>query len=231
MTMTGKQRLLASMLGLTLTAWTGATMAQVGPEKQEWAAKDKPGDGVAEVVLQDGSTPMACRIEISLKGGPGCTKVMCKGEQTVMTDSAQSMMAAKKIALSVAKAHYTHFLQEEINSKRATDLIDAAIRNEGGPNPGTQASSGYVSSSTIREQASALIKGFTVVEDGFEKMGNQQVAYVIGGVSCMTQRAADNLSAGNRRDNSTPPAGAAGNAPLGEGAAVPARRRAGADQM
>jgi len=231
MMMTGKQRLLASMLGLTLASWMGSTMAQAGPEKKEWVLNDKPGDGVAEVVLQDGSTPMACRIEISLKGGPGCTKVMCKGEQTVMTASAQSMMAAKKIALSVAKAHYTHFLQEEINSKRVTDLIDAAIANEGGPNPGTQASSGYVSSSTIREQASALIKGFSVVEDGFEKMGNQQVAYVIGGVSCITQRAADNSSAGNRRDNSTPPPGAAGNAPLGEGAAVPSRRRAGADQM
>jgi hypothetical protein len=227
---TGNQSVLGTTLAMVLTLVTSTASAQAGPEKQEWGAKDKPGDGVAEIVLQDGSTPMACRMEVSVKGGPGCTKVMCKGEQTVMTQSAQSMMAAKKIALSVAKAHYTHFLQEEINSKRVTDLIDAAIANEGGPNPGTQASSGYVSSSTIREQASALIKGFAVIEDGFEKLGNQQVAYVIGGVSCLTQRGADNLSAGNRRDNSTPPPGAAGTAPS-EGAVVPSRRRAGADQM
>jgi hypothetical protein len=155
---------------------------------------------------------------------------MCKGEQVVMTQSPQSMMAAKQIAMSKAKAHYTHFLQEEINSKRVTDMIDAAISNEGGPNPGTQASSGYVTSGTIREQASALIKGFAIIEDGFEKMGNGQVAYVIGGASCMSQRAADNLSAGNRRDNSTPPPGGA---PAGQGepSTAPSRRRAGADQM
>lgn len=228
--MIGKPSLRLLLLASMLVVLSTQAAAQAGPEKRDWAAKDKPGDGVAEVVLSDGNTPMACRIEISLKGGPSCTKVMCKGEQVAMTGSAQSMLAAKKIALSQAKAHYTHFLQEEINSKRVTDTIDAAIRNEGGPTPGTQASSGYVSSSTIREQASALIKGFAVIEDGFEKLGTDQVAYVLGGVSCLTQRAADNMSAGNRRDNATPPGGVQADAPA-DAAAVPTRRRAGADQM
>ncbi len=232
--MTGKTKayLQLALSALVLTGIVSQAAAQAGPEKQDWAAKDKPGDGVAEVILQDGSTPMACRLEISVKGGNGCTKVMCKGEQVAMTSSAQSMLAAKKIALSQAKAHYVHFLQEEINSKRVTDTIDAAIKNEGGPTPGTQASSGYVTSSTIREQASGLIKGFVVIEDGFEKLGNDQVAYAIGGVSCLTQKGADNLSAGNRRDNSTPtPMAGQNGAAGGEPGVVPARRRAGADQM
>lgn len=227
----GKFTRSAVLLGFLL-AIAGIANAQGKEEYQTWTSKDKPGDGVAEVVLSDGPTPMACRVEVSVKGGPSCSKVMCKGEQTVMTASPQSMMAAKQIAMSKAKAHYTHFLQEEINSKRVTDLIDAAIANEGGPTPGTQASSGYTTAQTIREQASALIKGFAVIEDGFEKMGNGQVAYVIGGVSCLSQKAADNMSAGNRRDNSTPPSsGMGGGQSDGGPAAVPARRRAGADQM
>lgn len=228
--MTGKPSLRLFLCASMLAVLSTKVGAQAGPEKRDWAANDKPGDGVAEVVLSDGNTPMACRLEISVKGGPGCTKVMCKGEQVAMTGSAQSMLAAKKIALSQAKAHYTHFLQEEINSKRVTETIDAAIKNEGGPTPGTQTSSGYVSSSTIREQASALIKGFTVIEDGFEKLGTDQVAYVLGGVSCLTQRAADNMSAGNRRDNATPTGAAQADAPA-DAAPVPTRRRAGADQM
>ena len=227
--MTGKTRF-RQITALTLMFCATQAYAQAGPEKQEWIAMDRPGDGVAEVVLTDGTTPMACRLEISVKGGPGCTKVMCKGEQVVMTGSPQSMLAAKKIALSQAKAHYAHFLQEEINSKRVTDTIDAAIANEGSPTPGTQASSGYTSSTTIREQATALIKGFSVIEDGFEKMGNGSVAYAIGGVSCLTQRGADNLSAGNRRDNATPTAGSQGGIPS-DAAVTPTRRRAGADQM
>ena len=202
-------------------------LAQVGPEKKEWEAKDKPGDGVAEVLLPDGTTPMACRVEVSLKGGPGCTKIMCKGEQVVMTQSPQSMRAAKEIALTRAKAHYTHFLKEEIQSTRVTELIDKAISNEGGENPGTVTSSGYISSATIKEQASALIKGFTVVEDGIEQSGGGSIAYVIGGVSCMTQRAADNSSAGNKRDNSTN----SGAAPGKTRADSQQRRRAGNDQM
>jgi len=232
MTTVGKIIIRSSVLLVCLFAIAGMANAQGKEEYQTWTSKDKPGDGVAEVVLSDGPTPMACRVEISIKGGPNCSKVMCKGEQTVMTQSPQSMMAAKQIAMSKSKAHYTHFLQEEINSKRVTDLIDAAIANEGGPTPGTQASSGYMSAQTIREQASALIKGFAVIEDGFEKMGNGQIAYVIGGVSCLSQKAADNMSAGNRRDNSTPPPNMGG-ASQGEGgpATVPARRRAGADQM
>ncbi len=227
---TGK---LAAPLFMVFMVWAGMAShaaAQSGPEMRDWSAQNKPGDGVVEVVLTDGSTPMSCRLEISVKGGPGCTKVMCKGEQVVMTSSAQSVLAAKKIALSQAKAHYTHFLQEEINSKRVTETIDTAIANEGGQTPGTQTSSGYVSSSTVREQASALIKGFAVIEDGFESLGNQQVAYVIGGVSCLTQRAADNMNAGNRRDNA-----AYGNSGSAGGPAnammTPMRRRAGVDQM
>lgn len=229
--MTGKNRIRLLLSASALMVCVTQTAAQTGAEKQEWSAADKPGDGVAEVVLPDGSLPMACRIEISLKGGDGCTKVMCKGEQVVVImGSPQSMLAAKKIAMSQAKAHYTHFLKEEINSKRVTDTIDAAVSHEGGPTPGTQASSGYTSSSTIREQASALIKGFAVIEDGFEKMGNGSVAYAIGGVSCLTQRAADNLSAGNRRDNATPSSANQGGAPA-DAAMTPSRRRAGADQM
>ena len=232
MTTIGKFNPIGAALILCICVFAGVVNAQGKEEYQNWTAKDKPGDGVAEVLLSDGPTPMACRVEISVKGGPSCSKVMCKGEQVAATQSPQSMMAAKQIAMSKAKAHYTHFLQEEINSKRTTDLIDAAIVNEGGPTPGTQASSGYISGQTIKEQASALIKGFAVVEDGFEKMGNGQVAYVIGGVSCLSQKAADNMSAGNKRDNSTPPAGmGAGPKDDGGPAAVPARRRSGADQL
>lgn len=228
---TGKTFFRLALLALALTSFVSQASAQAGPESQGWNDKDKPGDGVAEVLVQDGNTPMACRLEISVKGGAGCTKVMCKGEQVAMTARPQSMMAAKKIAMSQAKAHYTHFLQEEINSKRVTDTIDAAISDEGGPTPGTKESNGYVSSSTIREQASALIKGFVVIEDGFEKMGDGQVAYAIGGVSCITQKGADNLSAGNRRDNADRAPAAQSGGASGDAAAVPARRRAGADQM
>lgn len=214
---------------LATSAHAQATKGIVaGEEMQQWKDKDKPGDGVAEVVLQDGNDPMACRIEISVKGGNNCTKVMCKGEAPVFTDSVQSKMAAKKIAMSTAKAHYVHFLQEEITSKRATDIINSAIKKEGGADAGTSATSGFVSADSIREQASAFIKGFSVVEDGYSKEGNDLVAYVIGGVSCMTQRAADNLSAGNKTNNATG-SGAGGTA--GGPAAVPSKRRAGADSM
>ena len=228
----GKFKTRGFALIFCLIAFAGVANAQGKEEYQTWTAKDKPGDGVAEVLLSDGPTPMACRVEISVKGGPSCSKVMCKGEQVAATQTPQSMMAAKQIAMSKAKAHYTHFLQEEINSKRTTDLIDAAIVNEGGPTPGTQASSGYTSAQTMREQASALIKGFAVIEDGFEKIGNGQVAYVIGGVSCLSQIAADNMSAGNKRDNSTPPTGSNSGTKSDVGpATVPARRRAGSDQL
>lgn len=202
-----------------------------GEEMQHWKDKDKPGDGVAEVVMQDGTDPMACRIEASVKGGNNCTKVMCKGEAPVFTESVQSKMAAKKIAMATAKAHYVHFLQEEITSKRATDMINSAIKKEGGADAGTSATSGYVNAESIREQASALIKGFSVVEDGYTKEGNDLVAYVIGGVSCMTQRAADNLSAGNKANNATTGSGSAAGGTAAGPAAVPSKRRAGADSM
>ena len=207
----------------------GASAQQGGAEMSNWSAKDKPGDGVVEVVLPDGDDPKACRLSVSAKGGASCPKVLCKGEQAVMTSSAQSKMAAKKIALASAKAHYVHFLQEEVNSRRVTDTIDAAIKNEGGANAGTTASSGYVTSATIREQASGMIKGFAVVEDGFYKDGDALIAYVIGGASCRTQVAADSLSAGNRSDTSHSQAQRAGGA--SDASTAPSRRRAGADQM
>ena len=232
MTTVGKFKTRSFALILFLFAFAGVANARGKEEYQTWTAKDKPGDGVAEVLLPDANTPMACRLEISVKGGPSCSKVMCKGEQVPATQSPQSMMAAKQIALSIAKSHYTHFVAEEINSKRSTDLIAAAIVNESGPNPGAQASNGSTFVQTVREQASALIKGFAVIEDGFEKIGNGQVAYVIGGVSCLSQIAADNMSAGNKRDNSTPPAGSNSGTKSDAGpATVPARRRAGSDQL
>ena len=217
---------------LATSAHAQATKGIVaGEEMQHWKDKDKPGDGVAEVVLQDGNDPMACRIEVSVKGGNNCTKVMCKGEAPVFTDSVQSKMAAKKIAMATAKAHYVHFLQEEITSKRATDIINSAIKKEGGADAGTSVTSGNVTADSIREQASALIKGFAVVEDGYSTEGKDLVAYVIGGVSCMTQRAADNLSAGNKTNNATTGSGSAAGGTAGGPAAVPSKRRAGADSM
>lgn len=193
---------LAAVLSLGSIAVHGQT-AQPGPEMKGWSAPDKPGDGKVEVVLSDGADPHGCRLAISAKGA-SCTKIMCKGEQAIFTNSSQSIMAAKKISLSVAKAHYVHFLQEEINSKRTTDMIDAAIKKEGGPDAATTATSGYVSSQNIREQAGALIKGFAVVEDGVttDESGGK-VAYTIGGVSCATQQAADSQNAGHRTDSST----------------------------
>lgn len=228
----GKYMTKGSMFLLCMFAVAGIANAQGKEEYQQWTAKDKPGDGVATVVLPDGNTPGACRLDISLKGGPDCSYVKCKGEQPVFTQSAQSMMAAKQIALSVAKAHYIHFLQEEIKSKRATDMINAAIQNEGGPNGGTQESNGYAMSSSIREQASAIISGFAVVEDGFETIDNKKIAYVIGGSSCISQKAANNLSSGNRRDNSTQPSNTGGGRQNESGSGpAPTRRSAGNDQM
>lgn len=199
--------------------------APAGNLERNWKAPDKPGDGVAETVIADGVDPGACRIAVSVKGN-ACTKVICKGEQAVFTNSSQSIMAAKRISMSVAKAHYVHFLQEEINSKRATDTIDAALKKEGTADAGTSASSGYVTSQSIREQASALIKGFAVIEDGVvtDEAGGK-VAYTIGGVSCVTQRAADTLKAGNATDT------AAGRTPDAQGnrqqeAPANSRRRA-----
>ena len=187
--------------------------------------------GKAEVVVADGADPHGCRISVSVKGA-GCSKVMCKGEQAIFTNSSQSILAAKKISLSVAKAHYVHFLQEEINSKRTTDMIDAAIKKEGGPDAGTAASSGYVSSQNIREQAGALIKGFSVIEDGVttDESGGK-VAYTIGGVSCLTQQAADSQNAGHRTDSA---AGGqqSGNQSTSQPSSQPANsRRRGSDQM
>ena len=228
--MIGKNGVFTLICSLALATVSQVAIAQSGPLNQRWGAKDKPGDGVVEVVLPDGATPMGCRMEISLKGGSNCSKVFCRGDQTAITQSPQSMMAAKRIALSVAKAHYVHFLTEEINSQRTTNIISEAIKLEGGPSAKTEASDGYSNVQDIREQASALIKGFAVVEDGFEKIGDGYNAYVIGGVSCLSQQAADNLNAGNQRDNATFPGA---NAPAGQGnnSVTPMRRRAGADQM
>jgi hypothetical protein len=221
----------AAVLGiLTVPVHAQSTNGIVaGEEMQQWTAKDKPGDGKAEVLVQDGNDPMACRLSVSVKGGNNCTKVMCKGEAPVFTSSIQSKMAAKKIALSTAKAHYVHFLQEEINSKRSTDIINSAIKKEGGADAGTNATSGNVNAESIREQASANIKGFAVIEDGMTKDGNDLVAYVIGGVSCLTQKGADNLSAGNKTNNATGSGG--GTSEAAGPAATPSRRRAGADSM
>lgn len=207
-----------------------APAAAPGPEMQNWKAPDKSGDGKAEVVLADGVDPAGCRISVSVKGN-SCTKVMCKGEQPIFTNSSQSIMAAKRISLSMAKAHYVHFLQEEINSKRATDVIDAAIKKEGGADAGTKATSGYVSSQTIREQASQLIKGFSVVEDGVTVEGSNKVAYTIGGVSCVTQKAADNLSAGNKTNMANGQRGNAQNANLDQESQPSSSRRRALDEM
>lgn len=230
----GKKHVLnGALVSLLLGLGASCAMAQspsgvaAGEEMQKWVSGDKPGDGKADVLVQDGNDPQACRLSISVKGG-GCTKVMCKGEAPVFTNSVQSKMAAKKIALSTAKAHYVHFLQEEINSKRSTDTINSAIKKEGGADAGTTAASGYVNAESIKEQASALIKGFVVIEDGFAKEGDELVAYTIGGVSCVSQRGADNLSAGNKTNNAT---SAVGGATAGGGAAVPSRRRAGVDDF
>ncbi len=226
---------LAVALGALATTAFGQAVNGIvaGEEFVGWKEKDKPGDGKAEVLLPVGNDPMGCRLEISLKGGNNCTKVMCKGEAPVFTSSVQSKMAAKKIAMSKAKAQYVHFLQEEINSKSSTDIISSAIKKEGGADAGTNATSGYVTAETIREQASALIKGFAVVEDGYYKEGNDLVAYVIGGVSCLTQRASDNLSAGNKANNATTGSdgGSTGSAGAGAPAAMPSKRRAGAESM
>jgi hypothetical protein len=225
----GRYALAAVVVGGSILA--GSVAAQqgsgVGTQKEHWTAPDKPGDGVAEVVLQDGSDPMACRLSASVKGGDSCTKVLCKGESPVFTNSVQSKMIAKRNALSIAKAHYAHFLQEEVNSKRTVDMVSSALKKEGTADAGTSATSGQVVTESISERASELIKGFVVVEDGFAAEGNESVAYVIGGVSCVTQRGADNLKAGNRANMSTGAGGGAG----GGLAPVPSRRRAGMDQM
>jgi len=231
----GKCALAAVLVGGSILA--GSVAAQQGPgspgpQKEQWTAPDKPGDGVAEVVLPDGSDPMACRLSASVKGGASCTKVLCKGESPVFTNSVQSKMIAKRNALSIAKAHYAHFLQEEVNSKRTVDMVSSALRKEGTADAGTSATSGQVVTESISEHASELIKGFVVVEDGFAAEGNEAVAYVIGGVSCVTQRGADNLKAGNRANMSTGVGGGAGGGAAGNGMApVPSRRRAGMDQM
>ena len=229
-------RTLASVLTVGLLAATayGQSADSPGPVKQQWETPDTPGDGKASVVAPDGNDPMGCRVEVSVKGGDNCTKVMCKGEVPIFTSSLQSKMAAKKIAMSTAKAHYVHFLQEEIISKRTTDIINSAILKEGQLDPGTQAQSEYASAESIHEQASAFIKGFSVIEDGVYLQDGKPVAYVIGGVSCLTQRAADNLRAGNKTNNATVGAGSkpAGGA-IDSGAAqeAPAKRRAGAEAM
>ena len=76
-----------------------------------------------------------------------------------------------------------------------------------------------------------MIKGFAVVEDGYSTEGKDLVAYVIGGVSCMSQRAADNLSAGNKTNNATTGSGSAAGGSAGGPAAVPSKRRAGVESM
>jgi len=221
-------------LGLVAAAAYGQSAEAPGKVIQEWAVPDKPGDGKVSVVLQDGNDPMACRLEVSVKGGDNCKKVMCKGESPVFTSSVQSKMAAKNISLSRAKAHYVHFLQEEIGSKRSVDIIGSAIQKEGGVDAGTQEVNGQVMAETIRESASANIKGFVVVEDSFYLQDGKLVAYVIGGVSCLTQIAADTLSAGNKTNNATVGAGAKPTGSMnGAGVAqeAPVKRRAGAEAM
>jgi hypothetical protein len=223
--------LAATMMALVICAASAAVSAQNAPaapagnEINGWKSPDTPGDGKAEVVLADGTDPAACRVAVSVKGS-SCTKVLCKGEQAVFTNSSQSILAAKRIALSVAKAHYVHFLQEEINSKRATDTIDSAIKKEAGGNAGTSATSGYVVSQSIREQASALIKGFAVIEDGVvtDEAGGK-VAYAVGGVSCVTQNAADSLNARNA-SNSASGQGQSGTGPASGAQPANSRRRA-----
>jgi hypothetical protein len=229
----GKQTVVAALLVIGAMI-TGSATAQndaatPGQQKQQWNTPDKPGDGVAEVVLADGADPMACRLSVSLKGGNSCTKVLCKGETAVFTNSVQSKLVAKRNALSIAKAHYVHFLQEEINSKRSVDMITSAIRKEGTADAGVSATSGQVTAESINERASELIKGFVVIEDGFTRQENETVAYVIGGVSCITQRGADTLKAGNKANMSN--GGGAGSEPVNAPAANPSRRRAGVDQM
>lgn len=193
MTTTGKAALAALMLAIA----GAATAQQAGPEMQNWTAPDTKKDGVAEVVLADGADPIGCRAAVSVAGN-SCKKVLCKGEQAIFTNSSQSIQAARRIALSTAKAHYAHFLTEQITSKLAVDTITAAVVNEGGANPGSKASHGQLITQKIREQASEMIKGFSVIEDGVktDEAGNR-VAYVIGGASCKSQQAADALRAGN----------------------------------
>lgn len=218
MTTTGKAALAAALLALAGIA----SAQQAGPEMQNWTAPDKKGDGVAEVVVADGVDPIGCRVAVSVAGN-ACTKVMCKGEQAIFSNSPQSVQAARRIAMSMAKAHYVHFLQEEINSKVAIDTISAAVSNEGGSKPGTRESHGQVITQRIREQAAAMIKGFSVIEDGVraDETG-KRVAYVIGGASCKSQQAANQMAAGN--------AATAGNgmgqAPAAAPAPAESRRRA-----
>jgi hypothetical protein len=220
MTTIGKAALAAVVLALAAPAMA----QQAGPAMQNWSAPNKPGDGVVEVVLADGVEPMACRVGVSVAGN-GCAKVTCKGEYSIFSNSSQSIQAARRIAMSNAKAHYVHFLKEEIHSKRATDTISSAVANEGGANPGTRESHGYVTTDRIREQASGMISGFSVIEDGVRSdEAGKRVAYVIGGASCKSQQAAAQLAAGN-------PNGSAAGA-RGQAAATPAplpaesRRRA-----
>lgn len=219
MTTIGKAALAAVVLALVAPAMA----QQAGPTMQNWTAPNKPGDGVAEVVLADGVDPMACRVGVSVAGN-ACAKVTCKGEHAIMTNSSQSIQAARRIALANAKAHYVHFLKEEINSKVAIDTISNAISNEGGANPGTRSSHGELITTRIREQASGMISGFSVIEDGVRTdEAGKRVAYVLGGASCKSQQAAAQMAAGN-------PGGASG--ARGQGAAASAaapaesRRRA-----
>jgi hypothetical protein len=189
----GKPALAAVLLALAGTA----AAQQTGPEMQNWSAPDKKGDGVAEVVVADGVDPIGCRVAVSVAGN-SCAKVVCKGEQAVFSNSSQSIQAARKIAMSMSKAHYVHFLKEEINSKQAIDTISAAVSNEGGATPGTRESHGQVITQRIREQASGMIKGFSVIEDGVRTdESGKRVAYVIGGASCKSQQVADQMAAGN----------------------------------
>jgi hypothetical protein len=202
-----------------------------GPQRQQWNAPDVPGDGKVEVNLKDGADPMACRVSVSIKGGANCQKVLCRGESAVYTNSVQSRLAAKKIAMSIAKAHYVHFLQEEVSSQSNTDIISSAIKKEGGVDAGTAVTNGNVTTQSIREQASGLIKGFTVIEDGYDVDGNDQVAYVLGGASCVTQRAADTLGNGNKTNNGANSSYGGSNSNQSGQTPSSSRRRAGADDM
>jgi hypothetical protein len=193
MTTIGKAALAAVVMALAAPAMA----QQAGPVMQNWTAPNKPGDGVAEVVLADGVDPIGCRVGVSVAGN-ACAKISCKGESAIFTNSSQSIQAARRIALANAKAHYVHFLKEEINSKAAIDTISSAVANEGGANPGTRESSAQLITTRIREQASGMITGFSVIEDGVRTdEAGKRVAYVIGGASCKSQQAAAQMSAGD----------------------------------
>jgi hypothetical protein len=180
---------------LSLLLVCGCVLAQ-SDGKLKWPKEEAPGGDKAVAVVPAGADPDGCQVTVSRRYG--CEAILCRGTQSITFNDKRGVLTAQKIALAQAKSHMSAFFDESIKRKETINLLDVALKKEGGKSPTSERTTGESVVTTIESATENLLRGVAVVEQGSDVEGGEVWAVVA--TSCGTRNAAGEA----KRDMTTP---------------------------